>query len=111
MRWLRAVAASRKGRIALAAVACYLIWQVWLTVRAPAKIAPALRADETRPVDVLVTLPFPPERFHVLLFQKYGRVSGTQDNHIELRGVRRSDLTSMARPYWVTGVNPLPAGR
>ena len=60
------------------------------------------------PVTVLVTLAFPPERFHVLAFQKYGRVSGTQDNAVELRGVNKADLTSVARPYWVIKVEPLP---
>ncbi len=36
-------------------------------------------------VNILVTLPFPPERFHVQLFQTYGRVSGTQENAVEVR--------------------------
>lgn len=111
MRGLRAIVASRRGRIAVAAVGCYLIWQAWLTVRAPTKLAPALRAAGTARVDVLVTLPFPPERFHVLAFQKHGRVSGTQGHQIELRGVSRVDLTSVARPYWVKAIDPLPTGR
>ena len=58
-------------------------------------------------VNILVTLPFPPERFHVQLFQTYGRVSGTQDNAVEVRGVKRADL-GLARPYWVKRVEPLP---
>lgn len=111
MRWARALVASRKGRIAFAVAACYLVWQAWLSARAPAKLALALRASGERPVDVLVTLPFTPDRFHVIAFQKYGRVSGTLDNRIELRGVKRSDLMWVARPYWVTGVDPLPPGR
>ncbi len=111
MRALRAIAASRKGRIAVATAGCYLIWQAWLTVRAPIKLAPALRAGEKARVDVLVTLPFPPERFHLLAFQKHGRVSGTQGNQIELRGVRRAELTLVARPYWVKAIEPLPTGR
>ena len=60
---------------------------------------------------MLVTLPFPPERFHVLVFQRYGRVSGTQDNSIEVRGVRREDLRAVARHYWVTKVEPLGGER
>jgi len=109
--WLWTLAASRQGRIAVAAVACYLIWQAWLTILAPSKMAPALRADGGRPVDVLVTLPFIPERFHVIALQQYGRVSGTRESQIELRGVRRADLRSVARPYWVRGVELLPPGR
>lgn len=111
MRGLRALAASRKGRILVATAGAYLLWQAWLTVRAPTKLAPTLRAAGTARVDVLVTLPFPPERFHVLAFQKHGRVSGTEGHQIELRGVRRVDLTSVARPYWVKTIDPLPTGR
>ena len=61
-------------------------------------------------VNILVTLPFAPERFHVIVFQRYGRVSGTQDNSIEVRGVKKADLHAVARPYWVTRVEPLPTG-
>jgi hypothetical protein len=43
----------------------------------------------------------------VQTFQAYGRVSGTQDNAVEVRGVKRADLTSVARPYWVKRVEPL----
>jgi hypothetical protein len=46
----------------------------------------------------------------VIAFQKYGRVSGTQDNSIEVRGVNQANLTAVARPYWVTRVEPLPIG-
>ncbi|HET7875342.1 MAG TPA: hypothetical protein VFN71_07430 [Methylomirabilota bacterium] len=112
MRWLRALASSRRGRIVLAAVACYLLWQAWLTLRAPAKIAPGLEGAAGA-VDVQVILRFPPERFHVLVFQRYGRVSGTEDNRVELRGVRPPDLAAVARPFWVARVEPIEreAGR
>mgnify|MGYP001614580397 CR=1 FL=1 len=106
MRLLRALVASRRGRIVLAVVTCYLVWQGWLTFRAPGKIAPGL-GRAVGPVDVQVTLRFPPERFHVLVFQRFGRVSGTEENRVELRGVRPSELTAVARPYWVARVEPI----
>ena len=58
-------------------------------------------------VNVLVMLPFEPERFHVLAMQRFGRVAGTEDNGIELRGVKAEDLDSVARPYWVRHVGPM----
>ena len=97
-----------KKRIVLGLFLIYLGWQGWLSIAAPAKIAPGLDAER---VNVLVTLPFPPERFHVLVFQRYGRVSGTQDNSIEVRCVRREDLRAVARHYWVTKVEPLGGER
>jgi hypothetical protein len=106
---LRAILASTKGRIVLGALAAYLAWQAWLAFAAPHKIAPGFTAARPR-ANILVTLPFPPERFHVLYFQRYGRVSGTQDNAIEVRNVRPADLAAVARPYWVRRVEPLPTG-
>jgi len=100
---------SLRGRIALGALVAYFAWQGWLSVAAPGKVAPGFNADAEK-VNILVTLPFPPERFHLLVFQRHGRVSGTQDNAVEVRGVRPADLNSVARPYWVSRVEPLPTG-
>ena len=105
--WRDAIS-SRKTHVLLALVVAYLAWQLWLTVAAPGKIVAGF-PDGVR-VNILVTLPFPPERFHVQQFQAFGRVSGTQDNAVEVRGVKRADLASLARPYWVRRVEPLPPG-
>ena len=99
---------SRKTHILLAVAIAYLAWELWLTIAAPRKVADFGSGLEK--VNILVTLPFPPERFHVQLFQTYGRVSGTQENAVEVRGVKRADLTTVARPYWVTRVEPLLPG-
>jgi len=99
---------SRKTHILLALAAFYVGWQVWLSAAAPGKVAVFPGSGER--VNILVTLPFPPERFHVQQFQTYGRVSGTQDNAVEVRGVKRADLASLARLYWVRRVKPLPPG-
>jgi hypothetical protein len=105
MRLARAILASGRGRVVLAILVAYLGWQAWLGLAAPAKVAPELRGQPR--VNVLVTLPFPPERFHVLAMQQYGRLAGTEDNGIELRGVKGEDLDAVARPYWVHRVGPM----
>jgi len=97
---------SRKTHVLLAITGLYLAWQVWLTVAAPGKITGFPIGEER--VNILVTLPFPPERFHIQLFQTYGRVSGTQENAVEVRRVKRADLTALARHYWVRRIEPLP---
>lgn len=108
MKLLRTVAESPRGRLILAVLLLALLWQAWLSVAAPGKVAPAVELAQGQKVNVLVTLPFPPERFHVLAFQKFGRVTGTENNTVELRGVNKVDLHSIARPYWVIKVDPLP---
>ena len=76
---------------------------------APAKVMPGFKPNARGQVNVLVTLACTPERFHVLAFQKFGRVSGTQDDTIEVRGVQVANLNAVARPYWVKSVEPLRA--
>ena len=110
MRLLRAAAGSTRGRLVLAALVAYVAWQAWLSAAAPGKLAAGVDAGGDK-VNVLVTLPFTPERFHVVALQRWGRVSGTEDSQIELRGVKRADLPALARPYWVRRVEPLPPGR
>jgi hypothetical protein len=109
MKALRNMLRSSKGQLVLAAAVGYALWQAWLTLASPGKIAAGF-PDGAERVDILVTLPFPPERFHVQVFQAYGRVSGTQEHAIEVRGVKRADLPAVARPYWVRRVEPLPQG-
>ena len=109
MNRLRALLGSFRACVLFGVLVFYLIWQSWLTLAAPGKIAPGIAAQADK-VNVLVTLPFPPERFHVLAFQRYGRVSGTQDNSIEVRGVKPAELTALARYYWVRRVEPLTSG-
>ena len=105
MKLLRAILSDTRGRIVLGVIAAYLGWQAWLGLAAPGKVAEELRGKPR--VNVLVTLPFVPERFHVLAMQRYGRIAGTEDTGIELRNVRQEDLDAVARPYWVRSVGPM----
>ncbi|HEY0886727.1 MAG TPA: hypothetical protein VGE20_15660 [Ramlibacter sp.] len=108
MKLLRAFANTGRGRFLLALLVAGIAWQAWLSFAATGKVAPAVQQVQKQKVNVLVTLTFPPERFHVLAFQKFGRVTGTENNTVELRGVNKADLLSVARPYWVVKVEPLP---
>lgn len=101
----RDVLRSRKAHAVLGAVALYLGFQVWETAVAPGKVTGEF--PHRRRVDVVVTLPFAPERFHITRFQEFGRVSGTNGNAVEVRGVLRSDIEKLARPYWVKRVEPV----
>jgi hypothetical protein len=100
---------STKGRIVLGVVVVWAAFQIWLTLAAPGKVSPQL-AGASEKVNVQVELPFTPERFHVQSLQQYGRVAGADDNSVALRGVKRTDLNALARPYWVKGVGPIKEG-
>ena len=109
MSLISAVLNSNKGRIVLGVIIAWAGFQLWLTLAAHGKISSELGGASEK-VNVQVELPFTPERFHVLAFQQYGRVTGTDDHSIELRGVKRTDLNAVARPYWVTAVGPIKQG-
>jgi hypothetical protein len=103
------IARSSKARFILGVAGAWLLFQLWLTLAAPGKISAELAGTSPK-VNVQIELPFTPERFHVLAFQQYGRVSGADGHSIELRGVQRTDLNAVARPYWVTSVGPIKEG-
>ncbi len=109
MRVLRAVLGTGRGRVLLSMLGLYVGWQLWLTLAAPGKVAGELRDGRPR-VNVQVTLAFPPERFHVLAMQRFGRVSGTEKNSVEVRGVKQDELNAVARPYWVRSVGRMQEG-
>ena len=104
---MKQILASTRVRILLAVLGAWLAWQAWLSIAAPGKISDGIDRDSRR-VNLLVTLPFVPERFHVLTFQRFGRVSGTQDQSVEVRGVDPARLNEIARYYWVSRIDPLP---
>jgi hypothetical protein len=108
MRIARLILASRRGQILLALGALWLGWQAWLFATAPGKITDGW--PERPRVHALVTLPFAPERFHVLVFQRYGRVSGTDGNTVEVRNIDRNNLDRIARYHWVSRIEPLKPG-
>ena len=97
---------SNRGKIVIGGLFLYVFWQIYLGFSATGKVDASLR-DGKNKVNVQVILPFTPDRFHVMAMQQFGRVSGTEETSIEVRGVKRDDLSSLARPFWVKRIEPL----
>ena len=106
MKLWQSIYQSTQGRIVFAGILLYAVWQMYLGGSAPGKVAESLREGKGK-VNVQVFLPFTPDRFHVIAMQQFGRVSGTEDTSIEVRGVKRDDLSGLARPFWVKSIEPL----
>jgi hypothetical protein len=100
---------SPAARTALVIVLLIAAWQGWLWWQARAKVPPDLLAYASArdSVDLVITLRFPPERFHILMFQRFGRVVGTDGRTIELRGVPAARIREIARFYWVERLAPV----
>ena len=106
MKLMHSIVQSNRGKTVLAGLFLYIVWQLYLVFSASGKVDASLRDGKTK-VNVQVILPFTPDRFHVMAMQQFGRVSGTEDTSIEVRGVKRDDLSSLARPFWVKRIEPL----
>ena len=93
----------RTVRFLLITAALWVGWEVYVAASAPARLDPPLAAAlEREPlVNVAVTLGFPPEDFHVRLFQDYGVVSGVRGTTVLLNRARPDDVRRLARYYWV----------
>jgi hypothetical protein len=109
MTLLRRILGSTGGKTAATLLVLYCAWQAWSYATAPGKIAPGVeeRVAPDGAVNVLVELRFPPERFHTLELQRYGRVSGSEGDAVEVRRATMGGVRAVARRYWVRQIRPL----
>lgn len=105
---LRRFARSRLLKVVIAIVVMVIAWQVYLSVRAgsvvAADVASAAQTSPSLTIDVV--LGFPPEQFHTLHLQSYGRITGVDGNTLHLRDVRPESINLLARIYWVQEILP-----
>ena len=87
----------------------YAGYQVWIGAQAAGKVDPAVyeQADEDGELAIEVSLDFPPERFHILEIQKFGRIRRVEGNTVELHSVLPEGVGSLARRYWISHIEPL----
>ncbi|MGH9051978.1 MAG: hypothetical protein ACRDWX_02995 [Acidimicrobiia bacterium] len=97
------------GRTVLFVLILYMAFQATIYALAPSKVDEAVHqaVDAEGRVDVLVELNFPPERFHILVMQDYGRVTGTEGEAVEVRGISLEGVQELARKFWVRRIRPL----
>ncbi len=100
---------SGTGRVLILAALLVAGWHVWLAAQAGPKIPRDLAtfASGRGTVDLRVTLRFPPERFHILMFQTFGRISGTEGDSIDVRGVPIRRVQDIGKLYWVKEITLL----
>ncbi len=105
---LRKVLGTVGGRTLAVLLLLVLIYQAWIGVTALGKVADGVgdKPDARGRVAVDVVLGFPPERFHTLELQEYGRVRGTTENVVHLRTVTPDDVDALARKYWIKEIRP-----
>jgi len=78
-------------------------WELFIVLTVPGRLAPEVAAAVAREsrVNVAVRLGFPPEEFHLRLFQGHGVVRGVEGTAVLLDRVAAGDVERIARYYWV----------
>jgi hypothetical protein len=100
--WLR----HRTVVFLLAMAALWVGWQVYLELSAGRRVAADVQGALARQplVNVVVTLGFAPEEFHIRLFQTHGVVSGVRGTAVLLNRVPAAEVARIGRYYWVRRV-------
>jgi hypothetical protein len=82
-------------------------WEIYGRISAQARMTPAVHQalDSGEPVDVVLSLPFAPEQFHVKLLQRYGTVSGVQSTSVIVRRVPPDSLKELGKSYWIERID------
>lgn len=105
---IKSMLCSRTTWIAVAVALVLSFAQIYGWLTSEGRIAPEVhQALQRSPsINVVVTLPFAPERFHLDLFQAYGSVGVVRGNTVLLRRVRKEGIEALSRMYWISKVTP-----
>jgi hypothetical protein len=108
MTLLRRALSTTGAKVLLFTGLLILAFQAWVLLEAPAKIDEGLAAtaNQRGQVAAEVELDFPPERFHILHLQDYGRIRRTAGNVVEMRGLTMEDARTLSRTFWVRAIRP-----
>jgi hypothetical protein len=98
----------RDVRFLLVVVACFAIFTGYGYVTGPSRISDrlqtALDAGPKR-VNIVVTAKFPPEEFHMGIYQDVGAMRGSDGSSSTLFRVKPRDVQALARHYWIVKID------
>ena len=75
---------------------------------APSRLTPALKSHlATGPerLALLVTAKFPPEEFHIRIYQNLGSMRGVKGSTAELVSVTPSGVRTLSQYYWIEKID------
>ena len=96
------------------ALACTLLlaYNGYLYFTGSSRMTDRLRArlaEGPATVNVRITAKFPPEEFHIRLFQQVGNMRGVEGSTAKLYTVSPADVRYVARHYWIHVIDLAPA--
>jgi hypothetical protein len=105
---LRRLATSNGARLAYLLLASVLGYNAWVAYEAPRRVEPGLlaAAEKAGRVPIRVRLSFPPERFHILKLQDFGRIRAVTGNTVHMASVDENGIRTLARKYyWIQHID------
>ena len=106
-RWL----GRRDVRFLLVVAVCVAVFTGYGYVTGPSRITDRLhKALDAGPgrVNIVVTSKFPPEEFHLGIYQDVGAMRGSDGNSSTLFRVKQRDVYALARHYWIQRIDLAP---
>ena len=101
----------RDVRFLLVVVACLAIYIGYGYITGPSRITDQLhKALDAGPerVNIVVTAKFPPEEFHMGIYQDVGAMRGSKGKSSTLFRVKPRDVKALARHYWIVRIDLAP---
>ncbi len=62
-------------------------------------------------VNITVTTEFPPEEFHISIYQRLGSMRGVRDSTAALYTVTPGDVRILSQYYWMDKIDLIPDGK
>jgi hypothetical protein len=71
------------------------------------RLAPELKEAlaAERPLNIAVTLSFPPEQFHIRALQRYGTMGGVRGDRVIVRRVTPENVRALGKAYWIDRID------
>lgn len=107
-KWLR----HPTGRFVIAASLILGGYQAYGYLTGPSRITPRLQARIAQnggPVNIGVTTEFPPEEFHIQIYQNLGSIRGVEGTTTRLFEVTPANIRYLSRYYWIERIDLLEA--
>jgi hypothetical protein len=107
-RWHR----RRDARFVMAVAAVLLAYQGYGYAIGPGHITDRLQdrlARDPGRINIAVTSKFPPEAFHMEIYQRRGSMRGTRGNTAILYRVKPPDIAWLSRRYWIEKIDLAPS--
>ena len=103
--------ARRDVRFVMVIGSLLAIFVAYGYVTGPSRISDRLAAalaDGPPRLNIVVTAKFPPEEFHMGVYQDVGAMRGSQGRNSTLFRVKSRDVRALSRRYWIERIDLAP---